>query len=388
MAKRKSSKKTPNASSAARPTTQVQTSSAHRPPRSASPTPPRRVVTPTTTAWWWVGAGLLAAVLLIGAVLFSLRDRTPASSSAVVNMPTPTTAPTATALPTRPAEAPPGVVDYCRHSPKFRDTEGFSTSAVLSTVEQGVKGANMIEMDANGQVTRRYQHPTWDDAGYLGHVVLDRQGNVYTFPAPYVSLIDNPPELQNIIYRIDSTTAEMTRFYTLTTPAPITEGNPFGVMGLAYDCDTESLYASSVAGSTRDATRGQIVRMDLASREVRFRYEGVDAFGLGIYITPPLSTTVQADGQTTGKRLYYGLARAPEIYSIGMDAAGDLLDDIRLEITLPDPTLKARRLVFTRDGTLEVRSRPFDFNLIVTSERPEVVLHYRFDPATQSWQLT
>ena len=361
MAKRKTPKASPQ-----QPLTPAKTATA-----------PAAVATPTSSAggWLWTVGGLIAAVLLMGGALYLMRDRgdsgAPTTLAAAV---TPTAAPTAT-RPSRPADAPPGVVDYCKKSPKFRDTEGFSTRSVLSTLEKGVKGASMVEIDANGQPVRSYQHPSWDDAGYLGHVVLDRGGNVYAFPAPYVSLIENPPELQNIVYRIDSTTAEMTRFYTLTAAAPPSEANPFGLMGLAYDCDTESLYASSVAGSARDQTLGQIVRLDLATQEVRFRYEGVDAFGLGLYIGP------------TGKRLYYGLARAPEIYSIGVDEAGDLLDDVKLEITLPDPTMKARRLIFTTDGTLQVRSRPFDFNLIVTSDRPEVLYNYRLDPATQTWQI-
>ncbi len=344
--------------------------------RTKAATAPVAAPSPAALAggWGWLVIGLLAAVVLMGGAIYLLRDSggKPVTLAAA---PTATVAPTATARPARPADAPPGVVDYCKKSPKFRDTEGFSTRSVLSTLEKGVKGASMVEIDANGQPVRSYQHPSWDDAGYLGHVVLDRGGNVYAFPAPYVSLIENPPELQNIVYRIDSTTAEMTRFYTLTAAAPPSEANPFGLMGLAYDCDTESLYASSVAGSARDQTLGQIVRLDLATQEVRFRYEGVDAFGLGLYIGP------------TGKRLYYGLARAPEIYSIGVDEAGDLLDDVKLEITLPDPTMKARRLIFTTDGTLQVRSRPFDFNLIVTSDRPELLYNYRLDPATQTWQI-
>lgn len=366
MAKRKSPKR-PSTSRALQTNTLAAA-------RSQSPRPFHQPI-PARNPWGWLVGGLLIAALLIVGALFFLRDWAPAAPSVVASIPTPTLAPTATSRPARPADAPLGIVDYCKRSPKFRDSQGFSTRSVLSTAERGVKGASMIEIDVNGQVTHRYQHPSWDDAGYLGHVVLDRGGNVYTFPAPYVSLLDNPPELQNILYRIDSATEEMTRFYTLTVPALATDENPFGLMGLAYDCDTESLYASTVAGSTRAATLGQIVRLDLASREVRFRYEGVDAFGLGIYIG------------ATGKRLYYGLARSPELYSIGVDEAGDLLDDIRLEITLPDPTLKARRLIFARDGTLEVRSRPFDFNLIVTSERPEVIFYYRFDEAAQGWQL-
>lgn len=374
MAKQKSHKKGQRSqSAAARPPSATTKEAA--PKAVAKPLPTSPVAQPSR-AWLWPTVGLLAAVVLIGGIVFFFRDGTP---------PGPTTLPAgavdaATATPTapvalRPADAPPGMVDYCKRSPKFRDSLGFSTRAALSTIEQGVKGASMVEFAANGQPLHSYQDPSWDDAGYLGHVVLDRGGNVYTFPAPYVSLIDNPPDLQNIVYRIDSTTAAMTRFYTLTATAPPTAANPFGIMGLAYDCDTESLYLASVAGSTRDQTLGQIVRLDLATREVRFRYEGVDAFGIGLYIGP------------TGKRLYYGLARAPEIYSIGVDERGDLLADVKLEITLPDATLKARRIVFGTDGTLQVRSRPFDFNLIVTSDRPEVVYNYRFDTASQSWQL-
>ncbi len=364
MAKRKSSKK------------------AQREPAISAPSVPQ-TANPFAISRRWLASGLVVALLLIGAVLFLLRQREPTAPVAPVDMAeatAPTVAPTVASGHSRPNDAPPGIVDYCRRSPKFRDSEGFSTRSVLSTTERGVKGAIMIEIDANGQVTRNYQHPSWDDAGFLGHVVLDRGGNLYTFPAPYVSLIDNPPELQNIIYHIDSATAEMTRFYTVTAPALPTPENPFGIMGLVYDCDTESLYAASVAGSTRAETLGQIVRIDLDSRAVRFRYEGVDAFGLGIYITP------STDAALTGKRLYYGLARAPEIYSIGMDEVGDLLDDVRLEITLPDPTLKARRLIFARDGKLEIRSRAFDFNLIATSERAETVYYYTFDQTTQRWQ--
>ncbi|MEZ4862890.1 MAG: hypothetical protein R3C14_16350 [Caldilineaceae bacterium] len=367
MAKRKSKKNRPGSRSAQ--------THAVAPVRETSTAPAG-----SSRGWVWTWGGLGAALLLVAGALFFLRELKPAASNALAAATTPSlliSTPTATTAPeaTRAATTLEGVVDYCRRSPKFRDTQGFSSRSVLSTAERNVKGAIMYELGPNGQVLHSYQDPSWEAAGYLGHVILDRNGDVYTFPAPYVSLIDNPPELQNIIYRIDSTTAKMTRFYTLTATTPVTPENPFGLMGLAYDCDTNSLYASSVAGSTRTEALGQIVRLDLASREVRFRYEGVDAFGLSLY--------AGADG----KRLYYGLARAPEIYSIGVDAAGDLLDDARLEITLPDPTLKARRVIFSREGTLQVRSRPFDFNLIVTSERPEVVYNYTFDPNSHSWQL-
>lgn len=333
--------------------------------------PARANPPPRSTQWLPAWAWLVLGLLLVSAVVVVLWNRaTPtAEQPAVV-----TVAPTPPTRPGRPATAPAGVVDYCRASPLFRDKQGFSNKSVFSTVEKGVKGAIMIEPDASGQATRSYQNPTWADAGYLGHVVFDRHGNGYTFPAPYVSLIDNPPDLQNIIYRIDSATEVMTRFITITAAAPLSTQNPFGIMGLTYDCDSESLYASSVAGSTRSNEVGKIVRVDLITKQIAFEYQNVDAFGLGVYIGP------------TGKRLYYGATREPTVYSIAVDENGDLNGEPQAELTIPDSNFKARRILFDRDGTMQVRTRPFDYNLIVTSERPEKLYRFRYDATTKKWQ--
>lgn len=318
--------------------------------------------------WLWLSGGIVLVSLFI--VLLWNLPRTSTAS------PPPAT-PLATAPPTRPARpasAPAGIVDYCKASPKFRDTLGFSARSLLSTAERGVKGAILIEPAENGQPVRTYQHPSWDDAGYLGHVVLTRNGDVYAFPAPYVSLIDNPPEIQNIIYRIDSTTQEMTRAITLTAATSPSEQNPFGLMGLAYDCDSESLYAASVAGSTRSAEVGKIVRIDLPTQQVVFEYQNIDAFGLGLYIGP------------TGKRLYYGATRAAEVYSIAVAEQGDLTGEPQLELAIPDANFKARRIIFDRDGTMQLRTRPFDYNLIATSERPEKAYRFQYDATSKMWR--
>jgi hypothetical protein len=282
--------------------------------------------------------------------------------------------PTATPRATRPASAG-GTVDYCRALPKFRDTLGFGAQAALSTADSKVMGAVMVEPGPTISATRAYQDPSWKSAGYLGHVLFDRKGDVYTFPAPYVSLIDNPPEKQNMIYRIDGVTAVMTPFVTLESAAPPSTQNPFGVLGLAYDCETNSLYASSVAGSARDAEVGRIYRVDMNTGKVASTFDNIDAFGMGIYVGP------------TGKRLYFGSARTPEIYSVAVDANGDLVGDTKLEITMPDQNFKARRVIFDRSNGLQVRGFPFEYSLVVTSERAEKIFNFKFDPATQKWVL-
>jgi hypothetical protein len=309
----------------------------------------------------WALGGLMA-LMLVGALALLMS----ATSAKPIT-------PTATPRPTRPARAG-GTVDYCRALPKFRDTLGFGQQAAMSTLERGVMGAVMVEPAANSQV-RAYQHPTWKSAGYLGHVVFDRKGDVYTFPAPYVSLIDNPPEKQNMIYRIDGVTAVMTPFLTLPSAAPTSDQNPFGVMGLVYDCDTNSLYASSVAGSARDAEVGRIYRIDMNTGKIASTFDNLDVFGMGIYMG------------ATGKRLYFGSARTAEVYSVAVNEDGDLVGDTKLELSIPDQNYKARRIIFDRNGGMQVRGYPFDFTLVVTSERNEKIFNYALDAASGKWKL-
>ncbi len=332
---------------------------AQPPPPPPPPAPPKRAGTPSVV---WVLGGLMALVLVGGlAVLMSATTAKPIT-------------PTATPRPTRPAIAG-GEVDYCPVVPKFRETFGFGLQAVLSTAERGVMGAIMIEPGPTITTTHAYQHPTWKSGGYLGHVLFDGKGDVYTFPSPYVSLIDNPPEKQNMIYRIDGVTGVMTPFLTLPSAALPSSQNPFGAMGLVYDCDTSSLYASSVAGSTRDAEVGRIYRIDMKTGKVVFTFDNIDVFGMGIFVGPD------------GKRLYFGSARTPEVYSVAVNENGDLVGDTRLELTLPDQNYKARRVIFDRAGAMQVRGYAFDFSLVVTSERNEKIFNYVFDAPTKKWKL-
>lgn len=328
-------------------------------PQTPSPKPAQNKLPPVV----WVLAGVLA-LLVMGAAAALVASSTQKPIQ-------PTVVPTVT----RPATAG-GTVDYCRAFPKFRETLGFGAQAALSTIERNVMGAVMIQPNAAvSGTTQAYQHPSWKSGGYLGHVIFDRKGDVYTFPVPYVSLIDNPPEKQNMIYRIDGATAVMSPFLTLESAAPPSTQNPFGVLGLGYDCDTNSLYASSVAGSTRDAEVGRIYRIDMNTGKVVFTFDNIDVFGMGIYVGP------------TGKRLYFGSARTPEVYSVAVDANGDLVGDTKLELTIPDQNFKARRVIFDRNGGLQVRGFPFEYSLVVTSERNEKIFNFKFDPAAQKWVM-
>ena len=113
----------------------------------------------------------------------------------------PAATPVATAAST--AELLPiGSASYCRSNPRFAAAAGLGDVISVSTSERMIKG--LVMYDANLQPDQVqlgapgvYQHPTWDDAGYLGPVAADGAGNIFTAPSPRVSLLDNPPEGAN-----------------------------------------------------------------------------------------------------------------------------------------------------------------------------------------------
>ncbi len=268
---------------------------------------------------------------------------------------------------------PVGVVTGCQKTPPFVARLGFSNPA-LSTSERGRPGLWVIEAQANG---RRYQHPSWASAGFLAPIERDGDGNVYVAPAPTINTLLNPPAQQNTVWRVDGVTQALEKFAELPQASPTNEQNPFGALGLAYDCETASLYVSSVFGSTRANEAGRIYRVDTKTGQVAAQFDKVDAFGLRVF------------NSASGKRLYYGLARTPEVWSVDLDDAGNFNGPPRREISLdglgPRGSDKARRINFTPQNEMAVFAIEFDFNLIAPTEKQETIYRFRYDPRQDSW---
>jgi len=285
-------------------------------------------------------------------------------------------------LVTRPAEPPPqvrlGGVAYCRGLPHFAQTLGFSGQMFLSTSERLLKGLVLYELSPTG-TQRTFQDPSWDDAGYLGPITFDGDGNVYVAPVPRTSLVDNPPEKQNTIYRVDTDTGVMSEFLNLPAPEPPSSSNPFGVLGLTYDCDTHSLYATSVAGSTRSQELGRIYRIDPSTGQAVSRFDDVDALGIGVF------------NGAHGKRLYFGSARIAEVRSIALDEHGDFTGEPRAEFSIialsGGRDEKARSMSFDAVGGMLLYGVEFNFNLVASSEPTQTAYRFRYNSTQDSWEL-
>lgn len=272
----------------------------------------------------------------------------------------------------------PGVADACRAMPAFISKAGLGTQVAIDTQQRGFTGLRLL----NVQTGKAWQHPTWDDAGHVGAFVRDKGGNIYLAPTPEVSLAENPPALQNRIYRIDAHSGEMALWLELPAVAPPSQSNPFGAMGLFYDCDTDSLYASSLAGSTPKQANGRVYRIALADKAVASQLEGVDAIGVGVF------------NGVKHKRLYFGSARSSDVYSVALDAKGDFTADVRHEFalaTLPDGnTTSVRKFEFAgRQGqfVMQAKELEFGFRLLAENNLHKRTYRFSYQAGQDVWQF-
>jgi hypothetical protein len=280
---------------------------------------------------------------------------------------------------------PVGNVVYCRKNPHFAAAERLGQSVGVSTTERGIKGLVLYDSTLPPDQIRLgnsgvYQHPSWDDAGYLGPVATTAEGNIFTAPSPHVSLVENPPERANILYIVDTNSAEMRPFLDLPAAAPPSPANPYGILGLAYDCDTGTVYVGSIAGSSYREEVGRIFQVDVVTGEILDMWENVDALGIAIF------------NGVSGKRLYYGAARTPAVRSIALDDAGRFAGDERTEIVLSELgnrfDLRARRMNFAASThEMQLRAVEFYYNLVAVSEVRSENFRFSYDQSRDRWQV-
>ncbi len=321
--------------------------------------------------------GVLLLAVGLGLWWWSRGDGQQESAATPAQAQIPTqTAPAATAEPTLPPNM--GPVMGCVHRPGFVSQLHLGDQIYIGTNLKGYTGLTLSARQPDGRVAV-YQHPTWDDAGNLAAYVLDEDGNIYVAPAPFVSLDENPPEEQNNVYKIDTHTGVMTLFIQLPWAQPPSTTNPYGVLGLTYDCDTHSLYASSVAGSTYDEELGRIFQIDLSTASVVSRLDGVDAFGVAAY------------RGVSGKRLYFGSARNSSIRSVALDETGALGTEQRLEFYLQQARggqdERAKKIQFPKRDEMLVKGIEFNYTLRAASDFAEHDYTYRYDPANDAWEF-
>ncbi len=267
--------------------------------------------------------------------------------------------------------------DYCKVEPAFPAQYGLRSPLLIDLSQNQGTGLFIMEARRGG---RRLQLPQWAFMGALGPYALDERGNIYVAPVPHVSLPPEALEHQNNIYIIRGTDGVAELFVSLPMLEKPSARNPFGVVGLAYDCDTKTLYASSVAGSDRQQERGAIYQIDVNTKKVLNKIEGLDVLGLGIF------------NHKSGKRLYMGLARKPEIYVVNLSEEGAFEEPPSFKFSLQQLSggqyEHAHRIRFTRKNEMEIKAIEFNYTLMAASDPLRNIYLFDYNNEQDDWTFS
>lgn len=268
----------------------------------------------------------------------------------------------------------------CKRQPPFVQALGFNTGkSALSTSEKTIPGLVLIEMN-QGSPPKKYQHPSWKQSGSAGPIQLDNFGNCFVGPVPVINVLNNPPAKQNTIYRVDGRTGEMKVFLELPVADSIPVTNPYGILGFAYLCETNTLYVSTVQSSDRTNEKGIVYAVDITTGDLLDKITGMDILGMGISYMP-------------GRRmLYMGSARSSDVYGVVLDKKGKFSGKPSLAFSLTDlgprGDDKVRRMRFSQFGAMQIYGVEFNFNLTAPTEKQETVYEFVWNDEEAKWQFT
>ena len=276
-------------------------------------------------------------------------------------------------------------VDYqsnvCKQFPVFVQQLGFPPGASFFSTTDSKKMGLILKQsstanDPNATIIKEYQHPSWTKGGWLAPIVLDEQGNIYVSPAPFVNILHNPNNNSNTVYKVDSKTGVMDEWLKLPQQDSTVQ-NPFGIIGMVYLCETQTLYVSTVAGSDRQNERGLIYAVDVKDKKIIDKISGTDAMGMGI-------------NYVEGKRkLYFGTGRSSDIYSITLTSKGTFKGTPAVSFSIAGLGQrgddKVRRIFTNKDGTLTVAGFEFNYNLVAPREKQETQYQFSYDEETGKW---
>lgn len=270
----------------------------------------------------------------------------------------------------------------CARLPKFLNQTGLSMPVAIDTSLSLKPGVVIRELTGSNRV---YQPDEWKVTGHVGSTVRDSQGNIYIVPIPSVALDTNPLSKRNTVYRISSDKGEISVFAALPLPAETSQQNPFGVVGLAIDCDTNSLYVSSLAGSTPKEALGTIYQLDLGTGKVIDTIVGIDALGVSVF------------NHSEGKRLYYGDARSSSLYSLSLRENGRFSkpQSPRYELSLLEfkngDSTQIRKIRITKNKhgqhIMTLDDSEFAYRLAAETTRRYKKYSLVLNPKTEQWQL-
>ena len=260
----------------------------------------------------------------------------------------------------------------CARHPNFLAKLRVPQPIAIDLSQQRYKGLAFLY----GQGLNQAVHlKTWEAFDYFSTYALDPKGNMYLTPMPFVSVKTKTFEFQKNIYFLDTNSGNLSVWMSLDEVKP-SPNNPFGVIAVVYDCDDSSLWVSAIDESSYDKGRGTIYHIDIASKKILQRVEGVDALSLALLKS------------SKGKFLLIGDARKSQLLAMEIREGRAFSNPSKL-LELPNTLEHIRKIKVRGKNLLELQTIPFSYTLIAQTSSGEDRKYYRavWQSAKRSWKI-
>ncbi len=235
----------------------------------------------------------------------------------------------------------------CKRKPLFLANKG---AVYIDLSQQRYKGIAFWY----GRGFKRVIHQKeWERYGSFGTYTLDKNGNLYLAPIPFISIEKDTFKNQKWIYKLDSKNKKLTKW--LKIDEVLASGaNPYGVISIDYDCDDNTLWVSAIDKSNYQEEKGRLYHIDIKTKKILEKYEGYD------FLTIKILKTSKA------KYLIGGSAREPSV--LAWEIKDHKLSKLPTKLfEILKINLRVRKIHIKSKNMLILEAIPFSYSLIAQS---------------------
>jgi len=258
----------------------------------------------------------------------------------------------------------------CSILPRFLVKAGI-TRPIIDLSQMQYKGIAFYYGANFRQVLHKKQ---WEQFDALGTYAIDRFGNIYLTPNPFISIKPDTFNLQKAIYKMDKDSGKLSRWMVIDSVKPNAQ-NPYGLISVLYDCKDGTLWASAIDKSDYKGSKGSIYHINPKSKEILSQIDGFDAL-----------TLAWLNGEKN-RYLLAGNARDNGVYAFSFKDDKVQKNPHKL-FELPNPRLRVRKIKVIGKNTLKVEAIKFNYSLIAETnkkQRTDYIVEYH--SKNNSWNL-
>ncbi|MEA1952770.1 MAG: hypothetical protein U9O24_00070 [Campylobacterota bacterium] len=242
----------------------------------------------------------------------------------------------------------------CVKLPDFLKRMKIKQPVVIDLSQKKYKGIALY----HGKKLQKVLHPKmWEKYGHFGTYALDKQGNIFLAPTPYISIKEETFNLQRNIYKLNSKSGKLDIFMHFDDVHP-SAYNPYGITSLVYDCDDHTLWVSAIDETSYEKQRGVIYHIDIKTKTILQKIEGLDALTLSL-----------VSGKE-GKHLLVGASRESALYAYKIVNNRVIAKPEKL-FTLVNANEYIRKIKIKSKNRLELQTVPFMYSLVVQTAKKD-----------------